>query len=143
MNSRWMHVAMAMAALTTGCAVGEAGAEDIDMDDAEAEAVEVEETSQALFGYQPRDCSGSWGRGPSWGSLPSYPPVYDGWGSKPWSPWSNSWKPYGNYGYGDYGYGNPFSYGNPYRPWSGYNNGGYGNSGSFAPAGCSGYNRPY
>ena len=29
-NSRWMHVAMAMAALTTGCAAGEADADEID-----------------------------------------------------------------------------------------------------------------
>ncbi|KYF96774.1 hypothetical protein BE20_40905 [Sorangium cellulosum] len=65
MKSRWMHVAMAMAALTAGCAAGEAGTDDTDMD--EAEAVEVEETSQALCGsLNPRSCGwggGNWGGG--------------------------------------------------------------------------------
>ncbi|WP_437641917.1 hypothetical protein [Sorangium sp. So ce854] len=128
---RWMLVAMAMAALTTGCAVGEAGAEDIDMDD--AEAVEVEESSQAVFGYPSRTCGGSWSRGPgSWGwGGPGglygnkWLSPFSGWGSNPFvggSSWGgNGWNPYGGM-YGSY----PFS---PY---------GAGGQGTYAPGGCSG-----
>ncbi|XYI03845.1 hypothetical protein ACMHYB_30420 [Sorangium sp. So ce1128] len=134
-----MHVAMAMAALTTGCAAGEAGADEIDTD--EAQAVEVEETSQALFGN--RDCGGSWNNGPGWGwsGGSSFP---GGWGSKPpcgGNPWGgNSWKPCGS-SFNNYGY--PYNYGYPtsgYGPFSGsglYN--GYG-PGAFAPGyGCNRY----
>ncbi|WP_437496077.1 hypothetical protein [Sorangium sp. So ce1099] len=146
-NSRWMHVAMAMAALTTGCAAGEAGADEIDAD--EAEAVEVEETSQALFGD--RDCGNSWNNRPGWGwpgggGFNNFP---GGWGSKPpcgLNPWGgNSWKPCGN----SFNYGNPYNYGYPtsgYGPYNGYGpysgNGlfnGYG-AGSFTPSyGCNRY----
>lgn len=146
-NSRWMHVAMAMAALTTGCAVGEAGAEDMDMDEAEVEAVEVEETSQALYGVPSRNCGGSWGRGPGWGGGwgggwpgTKFSPIFDGWGSGsgPWSPWGgNNWGPYGGYGnFGNFGgLNNPY-----YSPFSGL-----GSAGAFVPAsgGCGGYGRPF
>lgn len=126
-NSRWMRVAMAMAALTTGCAAGEAGGDEIDMD--QAEAVEVEEISQALYGDGvPRSCGGSWGGGGSWdgswggGSLGGGPWSDGRWGSRPWSSnncgnnWGNSW---GN------NWGSSFnpkpwssSCGKPWSPWS-------------------------
>ncbi|WP_437729295.1 hypothetical protein [Sorangium sp. So ce861] len=121
MKSRWMHVAMAMAALTAGCAAGEAGADEIDMD--EPEAVEVEETSQALCGsLNPRNCGwgNRWGNsGGGWG------PDWGGWGggwNKPFNrpcgggDWGGSWKPF-NYGNYSPGWGNG---------WGGGWGGGYG-----------------
>ena len=122
LNTRLMCVAMAMAALTTGCAVG-AGDEGVDESGAD-EAVTVEETSQALCGGS-RSCgapggftdpnwgwnnagwaNGSWGGVPGCGNNGGFPgwnnwgnPGWNNWGnfgnSKPcgWSPWGNSWRP--------------------------------------------------
>ncbi|WP_437942663.1 hypothetical protein [Sorangium sp. So ce341] len=124
MKSRWMHVAMAMAALTAGCAAGEAGADEIDMD--EAEAVEVEETSQALCGsLNPRNCGwgggGNWGHGgPSWGGGGNWGYGVPSWGGPnfPKPCFGNSWRPYNSYdpfGYGTFRPG--FSYGGCNNRW--------------------------
>ncbi|WP_437683580.1 hypothetical protein [Sorangium sp. So ce131] len=91
LNSRLMRVAMVMATLTAGCAAGQDGVDDSDMED--TDAVEVEETSQALYGGYP--FSSGWGGGnPVWG----FGRPYSGFG--PGSSWSPScWKPpFGNFG---------------------------------------------
>lgn len=111
LNTRLMCVATAMAALTTGCAVG-AGEADIDESDAD-EAVTVEETSQALCGNGDwRSCGAPGGfTSPTWG------------GNLPW----------GNQGWGVPGCGNGgFTGGNPWGN-QGWNN--WGNFGNFRPCG--------
>ncbi|WP_437581611.1 hypothetical protein [Sorangium sp. So ce887] len=138
LNSRWMRVAMAMAALTTGCAAGEAGADEIDMD--EAEAVEVEETSQALHGYgNSRNCG--WGRD-RWRRPWNRGGGFDPWGGSFSNPsWGGPWssgigQPFGG-GYGsNFGYGGPsgnFGYGGPSGAFGNYGGGNFGYGG-----GCNG-----
>ncbi|WP_437617017.1 hypothetical protein WMF20_24325 [Sorangium sp. So ce834] len=125
---------MAMAALTAGCAAGEAGADEADMD--EPEAVEVEETSQALYGFlNPRSCGlggGNWGGG-NWGG--------GNWGGGNWGGgnWGPGWGG-GNWGGGSCGGGNwgpswptfppKPCFGNSWRPFNSYNPF---NSGNFSP----------
>ncbi|WP_437494131.1 hypothetical protein WME75_21875 [Sorangium sp. So ce1014] len=140
-----MHVAMAMAALTTGCAAGEAGADEIDMD--EAEAVEVEETSQALYGDgTPRSCG--WG-GNRWNNRPRNPwnrggglsPWGGSFGSPSWGgslggpswggPLSGGFGPSFSSGYGP-GYGSGYGYGYG----GGFSGGGYGPVGGGYGGGC-------
>ncbi|WP_437594419.1 hypothetical protein [Sorangium sp. So ce1000] len=130
LNTRVMCVAMAMAALTTGCAVGAAGDDESDAD----EAVAVEESSQALSGTagEPRSCGAGTGgfANPGWG-----------WGVPG----------YGNGGFANPGFANPgfanpgWGWGNP--GWGTYGNPGWNNFGNFRPWGWNrwgnGWRRPW
>ncbi|WP_441286171.1 hypothetical protein ACSRUE_27430 [Sorangium sp. KYC3313] len=118
LNTRLMCVAMAMAALTTGCAVG-AGEADVDARDAD-EAVTVEEASQALSGdvTGARSCNGAPGgfTDPSWGwGNPGF--ANGGWNAgcgngvfPGWNSWGNpGWNNWGNFGnYRPYGWNSPW-----------------------------------
>ncbi|WP_438037006.1 hypothetical protein [Sorangium sp. So ce204] len=115
LNTRLMCVAMAMAALTTGCAVG-AGEADVDESDAD-EAVTVEEASQALCGA--RSCGAPGGFEQGWG----WPNGTFGFPNGNWSfpscgngsfvggnPWSNpGWNNWGNFGNRPCGWNSPWS----------------------------------
>ncbi|WP_437719014.1 hypothetical protein WMF45_22950 [Sorangium sp. So ce448] len=106
LNTRLMCVAMSMAALATGCAVG-AGEADVDESDAD-EAVTVEEASQALCGDASwaRSCNGAPGgfTDPNWGwNNPGFAngswgvpgcgnggfPGWNNWGNPGWNNWGN------------------------------------------------------
>ncbi|CAN94307.1 MULTISPECIES: hypothetical protein [Sorangium] len=120
LNTRLMCVAMAMAALATGCAVG-AGEADVDESDAD-EAVTVEEASQALCG------DASWAR--SCGAPGGFTDPSWGW------PNGNLGFPNGNLGFPTCGNGSFFG-GNPWGN-PGWNN--WGNFGNFRPCG---WNSPW
>ncbi|AUX43697.1 uncharacterized protein SOCE26_051500 [Sorangium cellulosum] len=132
LNSRLMRVAMVMATLTAGCAVGEDGVDDLDMED--ADAVEVEETSQALYGNSP--FSSRWGGGnQGWGFGSPFSGIAPGSNCSPscWKPPIGNFGPFGNYGCS--GGFNPGSYGGFGGP--GFGGPGFGGPG-FGGPGCGG-----
>jgi hypothetical protein len=148
LNSKVVRVAMAMAAFTAGCAAPADDASDVDMD--EAEAVEVEEVSQAFTGCDPlrapfrhpisslRNCGGGYGGYGGWGSYGggNWGGGYGGWGGG-----------YGNWGGGYGNWGGPGSW-NAFSPCSGrpggYGPSGYGWGSPFGSAypGAWNYNKP-